>query len=118
MAQGRKKAVQSFAIPTRFTEGDLTRVERARGLLGLRSRSAFVREAVLEKLEAVESSGIVQVRDLSLAEATKLIDAYLRKHPGRHYVSDIVERLGIEPSVAFEAAERLIGRGRARVGKG
>ena len=90
-------------------------MDRARGLVGLASRSAFVRQAVLEKLEAVERMRVVEVRDVSEKEALKLLDRYLTKHPGVHYVGDMADELGIELRVAFAAAETLLQRGLARV---
>jgi hypothetical protein len=90
-------------------------MERARGRIGLPSRSAFVRQAVLEKLESVEAMRIVEVRDVSEAEAMRLIDRYLETRPGVHDVDAIADELGIELGVAFAAAQKLIERGRAKV---
>ncbi len=92
-------------------------MERGRVLLGLPSRSAFIRQAVLDKLEAVEGTGVLVLRDVSEKEAMRLIKTYLRKHPGTHFVSDLVEELGIEPRVAFSAAQKLIDEGRAELGR-
>lgn len=108
---------RSAAIPTRFSPSELARLERGREILGLPSRSAFIREAVLAKLEQVESVGVTEVRDVSMQEATKLIDRYLSKSPGTHYVSELIERLGLDPKVAFAAAQKLIDQGRARLGR-
>ena len=113
-----RKTEGSAAIPTRFSKTEIARMERARTLLGISSRSAFIRQAVLGRLEELESEGILQVRDVTEDEAARLIDAYLKKHPGSHYVSDFVEALGLEPRTAFAAAQRLIDRGRVRVGRG
>jgi len=92
-------------------------MERARAVLGLPSRSAFIREAVLGRVEEVETMKIIELRDVSVDEAERLIDRHLKEHPGTRYVSDIADEVGIEPRVAFEAAQRLIDRGRARVGR-
>lgn len=86
--------------------------------MGQPSRSAFIRSAVLEKVEAIEGSRIVEVRDVSEAEAIRLIDRYLQKHPGVHDVDEIADELGIELRVAFAAAQKLLDRGRARVREG
>ncbi len=96
----------------------MERIDRTRGIVGMPSRSAFIRAAVLEKVAAVEGSRIVEVRDVSEVEAMRLIDEYLKKHPGVHYTSDLADELGIELGVAFAAAEKLIAKGRARVGRG
>ena len=81
------------------------------------SRSAFIRESVLERVNSVEESKVVEVRDVSKEEAMRLISRYLKKHPGVHYTSDLADELGIELEVAFAAAEQLIDQGRARVGE-
>jgi len=119
MAMARKmvRSETSAAIPTRFTRSELSRMDHARSLLDLPTRSAFVRAAVLDRVEEVERMKVIELRDVTVEEAERLIDRYMRKHPGTCYVSDIAEELGIELKVAFEAAQRLIDRGRARVGR-
>ncbi len=108
---------KTAAIPTRFSSSELKRVEWGRELLGLPSRSAFIRQAVLGKLEELETVGVAEVRDVTPEQATKLIQRYLAKNPGTHYVSELIERLGLEPRIAFAAAQRLIDEGRARLGR-
>jgi len=107
----------SSAIPTRFSKQEVERMDRAQQLTGLSSRSGFIRQAVLEKLESVEATGVLVLREVSEREAMRMIKSYLRKHPGNHYVSDLVEKLGIEPQVAFSAAQKLIDEGRAELGR-
>lgn len=116
--RGERPREQSTPVPTRFATEELARIERARNLLGLPSRSAFIREAVLERLEEVEGAGILQLRDVDEEAAAKLMDEYLQEHPGIHYVSELVEALGLEPRIAFTAARRLVDAGGARVGRG
>lgn len=110
------RATEAPAIPTRFSQKEVERIDRAREAFGVPTRSAFIRAAVLEKVEAVEGGKVVEVRDVTEAEAVRRLDAYLRKHPGVHYTSDLADELGIELRVAFAAAERLLAKGRARVG--
>ena len=92
-------------------------MDRAASRLGASSRSSFIREAVLERVAAIEASRVVEIRDVSAKEAMRLIDEHLKKHPGVHYTSDLADELGIELGVAFAAAEKLIEKGRARVGR-
>lgn len=113
MARARKYSEPTTAVPVRFTEKELSRMERAGTLLGLTSRSAFMREAILEKLHEVETMGIIELRDVTVDEAVKLIDRHMRKNPGTHYPSDFMEKLGIEPRIAMEAIQKLIDEGRA-----
>ena len=92
-------------------------MDRAHTLMSLSSRSAFIRQAVLDKLEEIEAMRIIEVRDMSEAEAMRLIDRHLKKHPGVHYTSDLADELGIDLPVAFAAAQKLIEKGRAKVGR-
>lgn len=78
-----------------------------------RDSSRFGRPEVM-KLETV---GVTEIRDVTLEEATRHIDRYLAKNPGTHYVGELVERLGLEPRIAFAAARKLIDKGRARLGR-
>jgi len=116
-SERRRPMEDAAPIPTRFSSKEVARIDRARVVLGMPSRSAFIREAALEKVKTVEESKVVEVRDVSEAEAMRLISQYLRKHPGVHYTSDLADEIGIELRVAFAAAERLIDEGRARVGE-
>ena len=114
--RGQKpRASTTGAIPTRFSEEEVARIDRVQARFGFRSRSAFIREAVLEKAKSLEATKVVEVRDVSEKEAIRLIDRYLQKHPGVHYVDDIADELGIELGAAFAVAQKLIDRGRARV---
>ena len=112
-----RRREKSAAIPTRFTSSELARLERALELLDLPSRSAFIRQAVLGKLGEVESAGITEIREVSMDKAMSLVRRYLAKNPGTHYVSELIERLGLEPKIAFAAAQRLIDDGKARLGR-
>ncbi len=60
---------------------------------------------------------VIELRDVSVGEAERLIARCMRAHPGSRHLSDIAEELGIELRVAFAAAQRLVGRGRVRVGR-
>lgn len=111
----RRKSQAVSVIPTRFSEKEVERMDRAYGRFGLPSRSALIRQAVLDKLEEIEAMRIIEVRDMSEAEAMRRIDLYLKAHPGVHYTSDLADELGIDLPVAFAAAQRLIERGRAKV---
>ncbi len=106
------------AIPARCSESEVMRMDRVRSLLGIPSRSQLIREAVADKLEAVENMEILELRDMSVDEAVKLIDRYLMRNPGTHWVSEFIETLGIEPKIAFEAVQKLVEAGRAKEGKG
>ena len=108
----------SAAIPTRFSAPEVGRIDNVRRLLGSSSRSAFIRDAVLEKVRAVEESKIVEIRNVTEAQAIRMMDRYLQRHPGVHHVDEIADELGVELRIAFAAAQKLLDRGWARVREG
>ncbi len=113
----KKTSSESMAVPTRFKREELSRIERARTLIGSPSRSAFIRDSVLDKLDELEGTGILQIREVEENEAVKLVDEYLQEHPGIHYVSELIEELGLEPGIAFAAVRKIVDGGRARIGR-
>ena len=66
---------------------------------------------------ATQQTGTLEHRDVTVDAAMRLIDRNLKKNPGTHWVSEFIERWGIEPKIAFEAVQKLIDGGRAREGK-
>lgn len=60
------------------------------------------------------NTNIVELREVSVDEAAKLIDEFISKNPGKHYVSELSEELGIELATAFKATQKLIGSGKVR----
>ncbi|MCS4538083.1 MAG: ribbon-helix-helix domain-containing protein [Thaumarchaeota archaeon] len=105
----------SLVLPTRYSKREVEEIERARRVLGLSSRSAFIREAVLSKLEEIKQVRVVEMQDVSVDQASEMIDRYLMNKPGVHYVSELIEELGLEPRIAFEAVEKLVQGGSVRV---
>ena len=106
---------RASVLPTRYSKREVEEIERARRVLGLSSRSAFIREAVLSKLEEIKQVRVVEMQDVSADQASEMIDRYLMKKPGVHYVSELIEELGLEPRIAFEAVEKLVQGGSVRV---
>lgn len=87
------------------------KVDEAVSKFHYRSTSEFIREAVQERVKERLEEVVVEVRDVPVEEAAKMIDQYLGKNAGAHYVSDIAEALGLELGVAFEAVGALRRRG-------
>jgi len=114
-ARTKEKGEKQAVIPVRFTQGEVKRIEQARKMMGMPFRSSFIRRAVLEKIDELQKMRLIQVRDVTKEEATNVMLRYLERNPGVHYVSELIERLGLEPKVAFEAATQLILDGRARL---
>jgi Mn-dependent DtxR family transcriptional regulator len=57
---------------------------------------------------------IIEMRDVSVDEAARLIDDYISKNAGKHFVSELSEKLGIELGTVFKAAQKLIESGEAK----
>ena len=102
-------------VPVRI-RGELARkLDRAVKTLRYSSRSELIREAIEQHLGNTLENKMIEVRDVSVDEATRLIDGYLSKNPGAHYVSELAEELGLELDVAFRAAKRLTDQGLVKV---
>ncbi len=108
---------RSIVIPLRMPGELVDKLDKATRLLGYRSRNQLVRATLESNLDAMIGARIIEVKDMSVAEAARTIDGYLSKNPGVHYVSELSEKLGIELSVAFRAAKKLREEGTIRVRK-
>lgn len=91
--------------------------ERIMGMIdaGLyRSSADFAREAIRDKIRTLE---VVSVRNVSMREVNKMILAYLKKHPGSHFASEIADELGIDYGLAFKAVNQLLNSGKIKKAK-
>jgi len=79
--------------------------------LHAKSRNEVIRNAIKEYTEQMLDTRIIEVREVTVEEAAKLIDNYLSDNPGKHYVSELAEELGIELGTAFRAAQKLMDSG-------
>ncbi len=102
-------------IPIRIRGELAAKLDRAVKTLHYPSRNEFIREAVEQHIRDTLESKIIEVRDVSDADASRMIDSYLSKNPGAHYVSELAEKLGLELDVAFRAAKKLLEDGTALV---
>jgi Arc/MetJ-type ribon-helix-helix transcriptional regulator len=97
-------------VPVVLGKEDLKRIEETKRRFGFRSRSELIREAVRRFLDEVPRTRVVRVRRMTREQAKREILRYLRKH-GSAYVDDIALELGIDLSLAFEAARELQEKG-------
>ena len=104
-------------VPVRLSRELAMRLDRAVKLLNYGSRSRLMREAIEHYVSEILEAKAVEIRDIGLEEAGRLIEEYLTDNPGIHYVSEIAEALGIEFKTAFEAVKMLIKRGSVEVKK-
>lgn len=110
----KKVANNTITIPLRIQRESAQKIDHLVKRLHARSRNEIIRDAIEKYLAQMMNAKIIEVRDLSIDEAVKMIDDYISKHPGKHYVSELAEELGIELSTAFKASQKLIDSGEAR----
>jgi metal-responsive CopG/Arc/MetJ family transcriptional regulator len=103
----RKQLIVPIRVPAELA----ARLDRAVSRLHYTSRNEFIREAIEQHVNDRLESKMIEVRDVSVKDATKMIDRYLAKNPGAHYVSELAEELGLELDVAFKAAKMLEAQG-------
>lgn len=107
----RKTSKSAVIIPLRMQRNAAQKLNQLATRLHAKSRNEVIREAIEEYTAKMMNTKIIEVREISVDEAVKLIDKYISKHPGKHYVSEISEALGIELSTAFKATQKLIESG-------
>jgi predicted DNA-binding protein len=105
---------KDLVVPVRVNAELAARLDRAVSKLHYASRNAFIREAIERHVNEELERRVLEVRDVSVKDATRTIDRYLTKNPGAHYVSDLAEELGLELEVAFKAARALEDQGMVR----
>jgi predicted DNA-binding protein len=106
---------KSVAIPVRIPRKLAKDLDKVAASLGYKSRNQAIREALEQYVNGLMQAKAIEVRDYSVDEATKKIDAFLSDNPGAHYVSEIAEALGLELNVAFKATRKLMAEGIAEV---
>lgn len=50
-------------------------------------------------------------------DAERMIEEYLKAHPGPNYASEIAEALGLDFDVTFKAIEKLLNEGQIKKAK-
>jgi hypothetical protein len=60
---------------------------------------------------------VVNVKDVTTAEAECMIEAYLREHHGPNFASEIANVLGLELDVTFRVISKLLKEGRIKKAK-
>jgi len=112
-----KTSAQGAVVPVRLSGELLQKVDRTAELLRSSSRNELIREAIERYVDEVANSKVVEVRDISIGDAARLIEEYVSRHPGVHHVSELAEALGIELGVAFGAVQGLVRDEKVRVKK-
>ena len=95
----------------RLSKSDYTKVQQLIDGGLYRSFADFLREAVRDKLGSME---VVSVKDVSAKEAERMIEDYLKVHPGPSFASEIADTLGLEFDITFKTINKLLEEGRIK----
>ncbi len=79
-----------------------------------RSFADFLREAVRDKLGSME---VISVKDVTAKEAERMIEDYLKAHPGPSFASEIADALGLEYDITFKTIHKLLEEGHIKKAK-
>jgi Arc/MetJ-type ribon-helix-helix transcriptional regulator len=79
-----------------------------------RSSADFLREAVRDKLGSME---VVSVKNVEADVAKRMIEDYLKLHPGPNFASEIADALGLEFDVTFRTIHKLLEEGTIKKAK-
>lgn len=112
--KSEKARKATVTIPLRIRKQTAQNLDYLVRRLHARSRNEIIRDAIEQYTAQMMKTKIIEQRELSTDEAVKLIDKYISENPGRHYVSEISEALGIELDTAFKATQKLLESGQAR----
>ena len=102
---------EGLQAAVRLSKSDYTKVQQLIDAGLYRSFADFLREAVRDKLGSME---VVSVKDVSAKEAERMIEDYLKVHPGPSFASEIADTLGLEFDITFKTIHKLLEEGRIK----
>lgn len=98
----------------RLSKSDYRKVKQLIDAGLYRSFADFLRDAVKDKLASIE---VVSVRDVKPEEAERMIENYLKEHPGPSFASEIADALGLEFDITFKTIDKLLQKGQIKKAK-
>lgn len=112
----RQKNVDSEGLQAavRLSKSDYRRIQQIVDAGLYRSFADFLREAVRDKLGTME---VVSVKEVTPQEAQRMIEEYLRQHPGPNFASEVADALGLEYDITFKTIHKLLEEGRVKKAK-
>ncbi len=115
MVQKQKLAESGgLQAAVRLSKTDYARIQQLVEAGLYRSFADFLREAVRDKLGSLE---IVSVKKVEANVAERMIEDYLKSHPGPNFASEIADALGLEFDVTFTTVRKLLEEGRIKKAK-
>jgi Arc/MetJ-type ribon-helix-helix transcriptional regulator len=109
----KQKLVESEGLQAavRLSKADYTKVQQLVDAGLYRSFADFLREAVRDKLGSME---VVSVTKVETPVAERMIEDYLKEHPGPNFASEIADATGLEFSITFKTIHKLLEKGRIK----
>ena len=98
---------KGLVVPVRFSRGEIEKIDKTVERLGLKSRSALIREATGKYVQEAGSLKVIEIREnVSLQEAKAEILAYLRQHKEAE-TFDIANDLRLDLDLTVKALKEL-----------
>jgi Arc/MetJ-type ribon-helix-helix transcriptional regulator len=109
----KQKLVESEGLQAavRLSKADYTKIQQLVEAGLYRSSADFLREAVRDKLGSMEVVGVKKVKDQVVE---RMIEDYLKMHPGPNFASEIADAIGLEFDVTFKTIHKLLEEGRIK----
>jgi Arc/MetJ-type ribon-helix-helix transcriptional regulator len=109
MAQNQKfDESEGLQAAARLSKSDYMKIQQLVKAGLYRSSADFLREAVRDKLGSME---VVSVRKVDAQVAERMIEDYLKMHPGPNFASEIADALRLEFDVTFETIHKFLEEG-------
>ena len=114
MQKQKLSGPDGFQAAVRLSKSDYHKVQQLIDVGLYRSFADFLREAVRDKLASME---VTSVKNVKPAEAERMIEAYLKEHPGASFASEIADALGLEFDITFKTISKLLKEGKIKKAK-
>ncbi len=105
---------EGLQAAVRLSKSDYRKVQQLIDAGMYRSFADFLRESVRDKLGSME---VVSVKKVEEQEAERMIEEYLKDHPGPSFASEIADTLGLEFSITFKTVNKLLQEGKIKKAK-
>jgi Arc/MetJ-type ribon-helix-helix transcriptional regulator len=114
MQKQKNSGSEGLQAAVRLSKSDYNKIQHLVNAGLYRSFADFLRDAVRDKLGSLE---VVSVRDVTAQEARRMIEDYLKLHPGPSFASEIADALGLEYDITFKTIHKLLEEGRIKKAK-
>jgi len=102
-----QKTIEKLVVPVRFSKSAIKKIDETVERLGLKSRSALIREATQKYIQEAGSLKVIEIRDnVDLQDAKAEILAYLKHHEEAE-TFDIANDLRLDLDLTIKALKEL-----------